>query len=206
MGAHNGSVRMHIECPKNTKFMIPLAWTTTLTGEQGETVREVVSSRYMNVNPIGEDNYLPCCGAINGQGPEGNKGHIKGCYKNEIAIKKARMAAAVVARPEIVAPPMFIKIARKDYINYVKKAIVPLINNCKLTITNEMGETKTYPAIPTECKAWSALAGHKRKATGQCQPGQFCNHNCKLLPCVAIRHGMKEEYVAREMYAAAVML
>ena len=97
---------MHIECPKNTKFIIPIAWTTTLTGEDGP--REVVSSRYMNVTPIGEDNYLPCCGAVKWQGPMDNKGHIKGCYKNEIAIKKARMAAAVAAKPEIVAPPIFI--------------------------------------------------------------------------------------------------
>ena len=103
---------MHLECPKNTKFMIPIAWTTTLTGEDGP--REVVSSRYMNVTPIGEDNYLPCCGAVKWQGPMDNKGHIKGCYKNEIAIKKARMAAAVAAKPEIMAPPMFIKVARKE--------------------------------------------------------------------------------------------
>ena len=93
---------------------------------------------------------------------------------------------------------------RDAYLTYVKKAVVPLINNYMLAITNEAGKTKTYPAIPTECKAWSALAGHTRKKTGQCQPGQYCNPNCKLLPCIAIRREMNEEFAAREIYMAAV--
>ena len=60
-GAHNGAVRLHIECPKETKFVIPLGWTTTMTNEDGQ-VREVVTNRYVNVRPVDEDNYQPCCG------------------------------------------------------------------------------------------------------------------------------------------------
>ena len=46
---------MHIECPKDKKFMIPLGWTTTLNGSDG-SVREMVTSRYINITPVGEDN------------------------------------------------------------------------------------------------------------------------------------------------------
>ena len=72
-----------------------------------------------------------------------------------------------------------------------------------VAITHENNETM-HPAIPTECKAWSSLAGHKRKMPGQCKPGAACNRNCKLIPCVAIILGMSEELEAREAYAVQV--
>ena len=73
--AYNGAVRMHIECPKHTKFVIPLGWTTIMTSSD-KSPREVVTNRYVNVHPIGEDKYQNCCGTIKGQGPPDNKGHI----------------------------------------------------------------------------------------------------------------------------------
>ena len=202
-GAHNGAVRLHIECPEGTKFVIPVGWTTTMTGEDGQ-VRQVVTNRYVNVRPVGEDNYQPCCGTISGQGPPDNQGHAKGCHKAEIENKRARIAARVQAMPEIVAPPLFVKLARKTYLNTVKKSVIPQIHNYMLAITNDNGEIKMRPAIPTECKAWSSLAGHKRKTTGQCQPGRVCARNCKLIPCVAVNWGMSEELEAREAYMAQV--
>lgn len=96
------------------------------------------------------------------------------------------------------------KMARKSYLNTVKKSVIPQIQNYMLAITNENGETKMRPAIPTECKAWSSLAGHKRKTPGQCQPGRVCARNCKLIPCVAVNWGMSEELEAREAYMTQV--
>ena len=203
--AYNGAVRMHIECPKHTKFMIPQGWTTTMTNSDNSTPREVVTNRYVNVHPIGEDNYQNCCGTIKGQGPPDNLGHIMGCCKHEVEEKKARMKAAVQARPEIVAPPLYIKQARKTYLNHVKKTVVPQIKNTMLSVTHANNETKMHTAIPTECKAWSAMGwGPKRKMPGQCQPGVACNRRCKMIPCVAILLGMSEEREAREAYAAEV--
>ena len=141
---------MHIECPKNTKCMIPLGWTTQLNGIDG-SMREVVTKRYVNITPIGEDKYLPCCGAIKGQGPADDKGHIRGCHKREVEEKKTRMAEAVAARPEMIAPPIHVKVARKAYIVAVKKAIIPQIKNYMLAISDGNGEVKMRPAIPTEC-------------------------------------------------------
>ena len=142
-GAYNGAVRMHIECPKHTKFTIPLGWTTTMTNSDNSTPREVVTNRYVNVHPIGEDNYQNCCGTIKGQGPPDNMGHIMGCCKYEVEEKKARMKAAAQARPDIVAPPLFIKQARKTYLNHVKKTVIPQIKNTMLAITHENNETKS---------------------------------------------------------------
>ena len=71
---------MHIECPKHIKFCMPFAWMTTLTEDEG-TPRQVMSSRYENVTIIDQPNYLVCCGAIKGQGEDGQKGHMKGCHK-----------------------------------------------------------------------------------------------------------------------------
>ena len=195
---------MHVECPKDTKFTIPLGWTTTLNGSDG-SVREVVTNRYVNITLVGEDNYLQCCGAIKGQGPAELKGHVRGCYKGEVEEKKARMAEAVAKRPEMIRPPMHVMVARKAYINAVKQRVIPQIKNYMIAITDGEGETRMQPAIPTECKAWSSLAGHKRKTTGQCQPGVYCARNCKLIPCVAIRWGMSEEMEAREAFAAQIM-
>ena len=56
-----------------------VGWTTRLNGIDGY-MREVVTNRYININPIGEDKYLPCCGAIKGQGPAENKGLLVGSY------------------------------------------------------------------------------------------------------------------------------
>ena len=57
-GAHNGAVRLHIECPKHTKFVIPLGWTTTMTSlTDWPHPEQVVTNRYVNVRPVGEDNY-----------------------------------------------------------------------------------------------------------------------------------------------------
>ena len=66
------------------------------------------------------------------------------------------------------------------------------------------GAPKMYPAIPTECKAWSVFAGHKRTKPGQCEPGETCGKNCKLIPCIAIRLEKLQELTARETYMAAV--
>ena len=63
-----------------------------------------------------------------------------------------------------------------------------------------------HTAIPTECKAWSAFIGHKRKRPGQCEPGEFCVRRCTLIPCVAIRLGRPEELAARMTYQAAVSM
>ena len=203
-GAHNGAIRTHIECPKDTKFVIPLGWTTIMTSSDNSP-REVVTNRYVNVHPIGEDKYQKCCGTIKGQGPPDCKGHIRGCCKGEVEEKKARMIAAAQARPDIVAPPLFIKQARKTYLNHVKKTVIPQIKDTMLAITHVNNETKKHPAIPTECKAWSSMGwGPKRKMPGQCQPGVACNRRCKMIPCVAILLGMSEEREAREAYAAEV--
>ena len=86
----------------------------------------------------------------------------------EVEEKKAKMAEAVAKRPEMIRPPMHVMVARKAYINAVKQRVIPQIKNYMIAVNDEKGETKMQPAIPTECKAWSSLAGHKRKATGQC--------------------------------------
>ena len=99
-----------------------------------------------------------------GPSKDKDQGHIRGCYKAEVEDEKARMAAMVQAKPEMVAPPLFMKLARKTYLNNVKKSVIPQIKNYMLAITHENGETKMHPAIRTECKAWSSLAGHKRKS------------------------------------------
>ena len=57
---------MHIECPKDDKFGMPLSWVTTLTDENEEP-REVISSRFENVTIVNEPKYLVCCGAIRGR-------------------------------------------------------------------------------------------------------------------------------------------
>jgi hypothetical protein len=190
---------MHIECPKDDKFAMPLSWVTTLTDENGET-RDVISSRYENVTIVNEPKYLVCCGAIRGQGPESQKGHLKGCCKAAVASHKARIAS----RPPPVQSAPHVKIARKEYLTTIKKAVCPLIINYMIEGTSLTGAPKMHPAIPTECKAWSIAVGHKRTKPGQCEPGETCGRNCKLIPCIAIRLEKVQELTAREAYMAAV--
>ena len=63
-GAYNGTVRMHVEFPKEIKLCLPLSWMTTLT--MPDTIREVISSRYENTTIVGQSHYMVCCGAIKG--------------------------------------------------------------------------------------------------------------------------------------------
>ena len=190
---------MHIECPKHIKFLMPLAWMTTLTDDEG-TPRTVMSSRYENVTIINQPNYLVCCGAIKGQGEDGQKGHHKGCHKAALMTHKARIAA----RPAPVQQAPHVKAARKIYLSNVKKNICPLIINEMLEGMGPTGQPKLYAAIPTECKAWSVTVGHKRVKPGQCEPGETCGKNCKQLPCIAIRLQKEPELKAREEYMHAV--
>ena len=64
---------MHIECPKNDQFGMPLSWMTQLTDENG-SMREVSGDQqplpYENVTIVNKPNYMVCCGASKGQGPE----------------------------------------------------------------------------------------------------------------------------------------
>ena len=251
---------MHVECPKDFKFCLPVSWVTTLTMQ--DTTRDVISSRYENTTLVGQNHYMVCCGAIKGQGPQGQKGHMKNCYKEEVASHKERLAT----RPDPVRTAPFVKVAaplphpapppphrhptpphlqpdpssahphpihtpfplhlhpakhsythltmthicvceqvaRKEYLVTVKKAICPLIQNYMIEDKSPSGAPAMHKAIPTECKAWSATIGHKRKRPGQCEPGEFCVRRCSLLPCIAIRLGRPEELAARETYQAAV--
>ena len=251
---------MHVECPKDFKFCLPVSWVTTLTMQ--DTTRDVISSRYENTTLVGQNHYMVCCGAIKGQGPQGQKGHMKNCYKEEVASHKERLAtrpdpvrtapfvkvAAPLPHPRLASAPLSSnptssstrpiisspsphsysiptpppscqtlihtphhdhtcvceQVARKEYLVTVKKAICPLIQNYMIEDKSPSGAPAMHKAIPTECKAWSATIGHKRKRPGQCEPGEFCVRRCSLLPCIAIRLGRPEELAARETYQAAV--
>lgn len=81
----------------------------------------------------------------------------------------------------------------------------PLINDYMIEgIEASTGNIRKFAVIPKECGAWSAHTGHKRTIPGQCQPGQVCAKNCKLIPCIAIRMNRTEEIVAREAYVSEV--
>ena len=49
---------MHVECPKDFKFCLPVSWVTTLTMQ--DTTRDVISSRYDNTTIVGQDHYMVC--------------------------------------------------------------------------------------------------------------------------------------------------
>ena len=191
---------MHVECPKNIKFCMPLSWMTTLTDDEGAPPRVVMSSRYENVTIVNQPNYLVCCGAIKGQGEEGQKGHYKGYYKAAMASHKARIAS----RPAPVQQAPHVKAARKIYLTNVKKNVCPLILNEMMEGMGPLGLPKLFAAIPTECKSWSVAVGHTRSKPGQCEPGETCGKNCKQLPCIAIKLQKEQELAAREEYVRAV--
>ena len=152
---------MHIECPKDVKFVMPLSWVTKPT-TRDSTITEVISSRCENVAIIGQSSYMVSCGAIKGQVPEGQKGHIKHCYKADLASHKERLAT----RPEPVMTAPFVKIARKECLVTIKRAICPLIVNCMIEGQSQSGALTMHTAIPTERKAWSSYMGHKRTRPG----------------------------------------
>ena len=159
---------MHIECPENIKFCMPLSWMKTLTDDEGAP-RQVTSSRYENVTIVNQPNYLVCCGAIKGQGEDGQRGHNKGCHK----------AARTASRPAPVQQAPHVKAARKIYLINVKKNICPVIVNEMMEGMSLLGLPKLFAVIPTECKSWSVAVRHKRPKPGQCEPGETCGKNCK---------------------------
>ena len=144
-----------------------------------------IFTRFKNIHVM-HDNYMICCGRIGTHNPA--------CYK---AQKKQRIVST-----EVIPISSVIEDARNEYVNNVMEAIVGRASdNMEFAGVTGLGAPKMYLFRMKSCKAWNSFTNTSNgKDTGLCEPGQVCNKNCKMFPCVAIRAGAAEELVLRTVY------